>query len=357
MAKKYSYNPESLSFDIITTSAKEKLKKWGMMFAASIVIAVVYFLVYSHFYDTPKEVTLNSKLAELKFKYQILTHDLANIDMLLSDIQKRDDDIYRTILESQPIPSSIRQAGFGGVNRYEPLEGYINSSIMIAASKHTDKILKQLYVQSVSYDELIEKTINKELMASCRPAIMPISRKDLTNVGQYKLNRLHPVYKYVRPHTGMDFSAKAGTPIHATGDGKVVISEYSKGGYGWMVVIDHGLVGYHSLYGHMLKPGLPVGTEVKRGQLIGYVGSTGLSSGPHVHYEVHKGGYRNHVNPIHYIYHEMSDEEYFNLVEDAQNSDAVFDDWNELTLDNDDKLPIDEPSVDESQENDETINE
>jgi len=324
MAKvKYRYNPETLSYDIITTSVKDKLKQLGIMFAASILIAVVYFAIFSYFYDTPKERILTNNLSDIKFNYQMLFQDLNDIDNLLSDIQKRDDNIYRTVLESEPIPISVRYAGFGGINRYEPLEGYLNSELMITAAKHTDRIIKQLYVQSLSYDELIEKTIQKEQMTASRPAILPISPKDLVNTSKFGM-RFHPILKYWRPHTGMDFSAERGTPIYATGDGTIIKTEYSRSGYGNTIVIDHGF-GYNTLYAHLHNIGVSVGNEVKRGQIIGTVGNTGLSTRPHLHYEVFVNGRR--VNPIHYIYNNLSHEEYINFVEQSQNNEEIFEDW------------------------------
>ena len=328
MAKvKYRYNPETLSYDAITVTIRERLIRWGYMTGASIVIAVVYFAIYSLFYDTPKERTLSNRIGALKFEYQMLMQEFNNIDLILSDIQRRDDNIYRTVLESEPIPMSIRQAGFGGVNRYEPLEGFDNSALMIAANKHSHRILNQLYIQSLSYDELIEKAIQNEQMTQSRPAIMPIAKKDLrsTNMSRFGWRR-HPVYKDLRMHTGMDFGARSGTFIHATGDGTVVMSEY-RGGYGWTVVVDHGLVGYHTLYAHMLRKGAPIGKEVKRGDIIGLVGSTGTSTSPHVHYEVHKNGFGRHVDPMFYFYIDLSDDEYSQFVEHALSSEDIFEDW------------------------------
>ena len=328
MAKiKYRYNPETLSYDIVTSTFKEKFIRFIVLIAVGTVISVSYFAVYSLFFDTPKERVLNNRMASLKFDYQVLMRDLAYTENVLSDIQKRDDNIYRIVLESSPIPASIRQSGFGGVNRYKSLEGYENSELVIAAFNYADIITKQLYIQSISFDELIDKTFHKEQMDASRPAIMPIAKKDMRNhlVANYGW-RLHPVYKVWMIHTGLDFGAKAGTPIYATGDGTVMESEF-RGGYGWTVVIDHGLVGYHTLYAHLMKQGAEVGTKVKRGQVIGYVGRTGTATSTHVHYEVHKNGYRNRVNPIHYFYYDMTEEEYFSLVEAAQNSEEIFDEW------------------------------
>lgn len=320
MAKtNYRHNPETLSYDIITTTSKEKFVRWGIMFATSILIAVVYFAIYSHIYDTPNERALTNKLSDLKFNYQMLSQKLEHIDLVLADIQKRDDDVYRTVLESEPIPASIRQAGFGGVNRYEPLEGYTNSNIMIAATKHTEKIKKQLYVQSLSYDELIAKAINKEQMAISRPAIHPISSKYIKSTSSFGMRR-NPVLGIVMMHTGMDFSANTGTDIYATGDGKVIKAERTSGGYGNMVLIDHGF-GIQTLYGHMNTIGVLPGSEVRRGQVIGTVGNTGRSAGPHLHYEVLTNG--RHVNPINYFHNDLSPDEYVRLVEQSQENDIM----------------------------------
>lgn len=323
MAKaRYHYNSETLSYDRVTTSSKDKLVRWSIMFAVSIAITVVYYAVYSHFFDTPKERALTNKLATLVFNYQVLSQELDRIDDVLANVQQRDDNIYRTVLESDPIPLSVRQAGFGGTNRYESLEGYANSDIMIQESKHTDKILKQLYIQSKSYDELIVKVKNKELMALCRPAIQPISNKELKREASGYGMRIHPIYRTRKFHEGLDFAAPTGSDIYATGEGTVVKAEYS-GGYGKMVLIDHGF-GYRTLYAHMNSIAVLPGSEVKRGQVIGTVGNTGDSTGPHLHYEVHKNA--RHVNPIDYFYHDLSPDEYVRLVEQSQSND-IFEKW------------------------------
>ena len=322
---KYRYNPETLSYDIIKVSVKEKLKQWGIVFAVSMVVAIIYFAIYSHLFDTPKERILSNNLKELKFHYHVLLQDLNEVDFLLSDIQKRDDNMYRTVLESEPIPNSIRQAGFGGVDRYEPLEGYLNSELMVNAAKHTDRILKQLYVQSISYDELISKAIRKEQMNASRPAILPIPKKNITSTSRFGM-RLNPVLKVWMMHYGLDFCARMGTPIYATGDGTVIKAEYNNGGFGNVVVIDHDF-GYNTLYAHMQTMIAPVGSKVKRGQIIGTVGSTGRSAGPHVHYEVHING--RPVDPIHYVSSNLSPDEYVSFVEQSHNREEVLEEWEE----------------------------
>jgi murein DD-endopeptidase MepM/ murein hydrolase activator NlpD len=320
MAKnKYRFNPETLLYDRVITTGRERMIKFGLWFAASIVIAIVYYAVYSRLYDTPKERILANQLENIKFNYQMLSQTLGNIDHVLSDIQKRDDDVYRTILESDPVPASMRQAGIGGVNRYEPLEGYLYSEMMIVASKLTDKIIKKLYIQSISYDELIPKAMSKELMALCRPAILPVSKNKVRSESSFGM-RKHPIEGYLKMHTGMDFTADTGTEVYATGDGVVIKAANTSGGYGRMVEIDHGF-GVHTLYGHLSKIGVLVGSEVKRGQIIGNVGSTGKSVGPHLHYEVIKNGI--HVNPIGFFNKDLSPEEYVHMHEQSQKNEIM----------------------------------
>jgi len=294
--------------------------KFGIMFAVSIVIAIVYYVAFSQKYDTPNERMLDNELANIKFKYQMLSQTLEHIDQTLSDIQKRDDNIYRTVLESDPIPVSIRQAGFGGVNRYEALEGYANSSVMITAAKHADKISKQLYVQSISFDELIAKAINMEQMSLNRPAIQPISNKDLRIRSSGYGWRVHPIAGYRKFHEGIDFSADPGTLIYATGNGTVLKAGYTSGGYGNMVVIDHGF-GVKTLYGHMKSISVLIDSEVKRGDVIGTVGSTGYSRGPHLHYEVHVNG--RHVDPINYFHDDLSPDDYVRMKEESLENDIM----------------------------------
>lgn len=318
MAKlKYRFNQDTLNFEMITTTTRDKIISGVIIFVASIVISVGYYAIYSHIYDTPKERAMINKLSAIKFNYQMLTQDMEHIDLMLADIQKRDDNIYRTILESEPIPVSVRQAGFGGINRYEPLEGYLNSNLMISAARHTDKIVMQLWVQSISYDELIFKAINKEQLANSRPAIMPISIKDLTSFSsRFGWRAHHPVHGGSAPHNGIDLSAPTGTSIYATGDGTVVKVANNSSGYGKLIVIHHGF-GFETRYAHMHSFDVSEGNEVKRGQKIGTVGSTGTSNGPHVHYEVHKNG--KPINPINYLYLDMSPDEYVRIIEQAQN--------------------------------------
>lgn len=247
---------------------------------------------------------------------------MKQVSTVLADLQDRDDNIYRVIFEAEPIPSSVRDAGFGGSNRYKDLEGYSNSDLMKETTQRLDRITKQLYIQSKSYDEVVKMAKGKEKLLASIPAIMPINIKYLKHAAGGYGWRTHPIYKTQEFHAGMDFTAEQGTPIYATGDGVIERADATAQGYGNHVVINHGY-GYQTLYGHMSKMATQPGKQVKRGDLIGYVGSTGLSSGPHVHYEVIKDGEK--VNPINFYYNDLSPEQYQLLLELSSRSTQSYD--------------------------------
>jgi murein DD-endopeptidase MepM/ murein hydrolase activator NlpD len=241
---------------------------------------------------------------------------------VLNDLEDRDDNIYRVIFETDSIPDDIRHSGFGGADRYKDLQGYSNSQLMVATTQKLDKLAKQMYIQSKSYDEVFKLAENKEKLLSSIPAIMPISVKDLKGTPSGFGYRTHPIYKIVKMHTGMDFNAAIGTPIYATGDGVIERADAESSGYGNHVVINHGF-GYQTLYGHMNKILVKAGQEVKRGEIIGEVGSTGTSSGPHVHYEVIRNGTK--INPISYYFLDLTPLEYQNIIQQSNQSNQSFD--------------------------------
>lgn len=323
MAKhKYKFNPESLSYIRVTRTTKQKMFRFLTFFASSVVISIIYTLVYTAFFDSPVEKRLKRQISELKVNYDLVNDQLTSVETLLKDLQHRDDNIYRTIFEAEPIPSTIREAGFGGTNRYKELEKLDNSEIVIGTRMRLDKILKKIYIQSVSYDKIIDLAKNKEKMLACIPAIQPISNKDLTRTASGWGFRIHPIYKIRKFHFGMDFTAPTNTEIYATGDGVVEIVESTKRGYGNMVMINHGY-GYKTIYGHMNIIKAKVGQVVKRGDVIGYVGNTGLSTAPHLHYEVELNG--NKVNPVNYYFNDLTASEYDKLIELSMNSGQTFD--------------------------------
>ena len=279
-------------------------------------------LVFFQFFDSPKEKTLNREIAQLTTQYDLVQDKLSQVELVLDDIQKRDDNIYRVIFEADPIPSSIRKAGYGGVNRYQELNGFKNTELVVETSKKLDQITKQLYIQSKSFDDIIELAKNKADMLAAIPAIQPVSNKDLSRMASGWGYRIHPIYKTRKLHTGMDFSAKTGTPIYATGDGKISKVRRSRKGYGNYVVIEHGY-GYKTLYAHMSKYIVKKGQSVKRGEVIGYVGSTGTSVAPHLHYEVHKDGRK--INPVNFYYNDLNPDEYEKMLEISSRSNQSFD--------------------------------
>ena len=291
-------------------------------FFASVVLAVLYFLVFSIFFDSPKEKGLKRQISELKVNYQIVNDELNKIETILTDLQERDDNIYRTIFEAEPIHSTVREAGTGGSNVYRDLEKIENSEIVIDVKSRLDKIMKKIYVQSTSYDEVIDMAKNKEEMLACIPAIQPISNKDLKRTASGWGYRIHPIYKIRKFHYGMDFTAPAGSDIYATGDGVVEVVESSRRGYGNKIVLNHGF-GYKTLYAHMSAFNVKEGQKVKRGDVIGFVGNTGLSTAPHLHYEVLHNN--QNVNPINYYFNDLTSEEYDRMIEISLKSGQTFD--------------------------------
>jgi hypothetical protein len=291
-------------------------------FIGSVFIAILYGVILALFVDSPKEKALKREIAQLAIQYELLNKGMNEVEVVLNHLGQTDDNLYRTIFEAEPIPVTKREGGFGGVNRYKELEGYDNSRVVVETTKRLDKIRKMTVVQSRSFDELITLAKEKEEMLSCFPAIMPISNRDLTRTASGFGLRIHPYYKITKPHYGMDFTAPMGTDIYVTGDGIVesVISE--KRGYGNHIVIDHGF-GYKTLYAHLDRFNVRRGQKVKRGDVIGFVGSTGLSLAPHLHYEVHLNGIA--VDPANYYFNDLTAEEYERMIEIASRSGQSFD--------------------------------
>jgi len=323
MAKiKYYYDTKTLSYKRIELNTFDKFKRSLGFLSASIVVGLIMVIVFFQFFDSPKEKRLKSEIENLVLQYDILSKKMTQIDLVLDDIQHRDDNIYRVIFEADPIPSSIRKAGFGGVNRYKDIRNFSNAELVIEAEKKADKLSKQLYIQSKSFDEVIDLAKNKADMLASIPAIQPIANKDLGRVASGYGYRIHPIYKTRKLHTGMDFTAPQGTPIYATGDGKIAKVRRSRRGYGNHVIVDHGY-GYQTLYAHMTKYIVYRGQKVKRGEIIGYVGNTGTSVAPHLHYEVIKN--KRKINPVNYYYNDLSPEEYDKMIEISSQNNQSFD--------------------------------
>ncbi|MEE9463216.1 MAG: M23 family metallopeptidase [Bacteroidales bacterium] len=309
---KYRFNTESLNYDKVRPSLKKRLLILVSYLSILAVIAILLNIFYASLFDTPREKILKRENSQLNQQFEILNQKIGHLENVLDDIEKRDDNIYRTIFNADPIPHSVRDAGFGGVNRYEYLEGYDNSDKIIETARRLDQLSKAVYVQSKSYDEVIDMAKNRELQLSSLPAIQPISNKDLTRTASGWGYRIHPIYKIRKFHHGMDFTAPTGTEVYATADGTVELVDRSRRGYGNKVVIDHGF-GYKTIYAHLEGfNNLRKGQKVKRGDVIAYVGNTGLSTAPHLHYEVHLNAKK--INPINYYFEDLTAEEYDRMI-------------------------------------------
>jgi len=308
MAKtKYFFNPHSLRYEKVKTSIRAIITRIFGFLSASIIFGAILFFIATKYFPSAAERKLQRENEEYKAQFEFMSKRMDELSSTLGDLQKRDDKVYREVLGADPISETERESGFGGVDRYKKLRGYLNSDIMIEITRKLDILTKKVYVQSKSYDELFELVKNKELQIAGTPAIQPVSNKSLTRVASGFGWRTDPFYHISEMHTGIDFTAPMGTPIYATADGVVKSAEFNIGGYGNCVIINHGF-GYQTLYGHMSKFVCRAGKKIKRGDLIGYVGSTGKSTGPHVHYEVIKNG--NKIDPINYFFNDLSASDY-----------------------------------------------
>ena len=322
MAKtKYYFNSQTLKYEKVKLSIRVKaLKGLGFISTALVFSFIIIALAYT-FLDSPKEKQLKREINSLSLQYEILQSRLKQMDVVMIDLQERDDNIYRVIFESEPIPLEVRKAGFGGVNRYKNLDNYNYSKLMIETTKKIDLLSKEIYVQSKSYDELAKAVNSKGKMMASIPAIQPIDSRKLRSAISGFGYRMHPIYKIRKMHEGLDFAAPIGTPIYATGDG-LVIAAGSERGYGNRIIINHGY-GYITKYAHMSKFKVKIGVRIKRGDVIGYVGNTGASTGPHCHYELYKNG--KPINPINFFFNDLSPTEYMTMLEVASRENQSLD--------------------------------
>jgi murein DD-endopeptidase MepM/ murein hydrolase activator NlpD len=319
---RYKYNTKTLSYEKAVTPLRTRIFRAISFLGTASVIGVISVIIAFRYFDSPKEKQLRREMEKMQIQYDLLNKRMNNLAVVLDDLEQRDDNVYRAIFEAEPIPDDIRKSGFGGADRYNDLEGFTYSQLMISTTQKMDQLAKQMYIQSKSYDEVVKLAENKEKLLSSIPSIMPISVKDLKGTPSGFGYRTHPIYKIVKMHTGMDFNAAIGTPIYATGDGVVERADAEASGYGNHVVINHGF-GYETLYGHMSKIMVAPGQQVKRGEVIGLVGNTGTSSGPHVHYEVIRNG--NKINPISYYFLDLSPVEYQQIIQQSSQSNQSFD--------------------------------
>ncbi len=316
MAKlKYQFNPLTLKFDIIRIPFHKRFAKIliHLVFYAGVFLGLGY--AFSMIYDTPVEQSLKRANAEYMLKYELAQKQISELSNTLATLEAKDNNIYRAIFEADTIPLSIRRGGYGGVDRYANLRSASNSLTLIKTLRALDELTWRAYIQSRSFDDVVDMAKNKEKMILCVPAIQPINTKDLVRISSFYGIRRDPMRGVPTMHTGIDFAGPIGTPIYSTGDGIVIEAGYSFNGYGNEVIVDHGF-GYKTRYAHLHKINVKAGQRVKRAEMIATLGSSGKSTGPHLHYEVIVRG--KPVNPINY-FNDMTEEDYQKMLENFTN--------------------------------------
>jgi hypothetical protein len=316
----FVYNRQTLEYERVFPSAKERFIIFIRNFSMGLAIGVAAFLASVYLFDSPMETMLRKENQLLQTHYDMLRMDLNSVSEVLEDLMLRDEKLYRAVLQADSIPMSIRKSGFGGSNRYDYLKGLSNSDLIVETAMKMDMLKKQLYIQSNSFEELVNlgKDLDNKLL--CIPAIQPVSNKDLKRMASGFGVRKDPFTHVPTFHTGMDFTAERGTDIYATGNGKVVYVGW-KQGYGNCVIIDHGY-DYQTLYGHIDRYRVRAGQTVTRGDVIATVGHTGRSKAPHLHYEVI---FQNRpINPVNY-YQDLTPDEYDQMLQLAANHGQVLD--------------------------------
>ncbi len=321
---KYYYDPDTLSYRKIEPKKSRRYRNLSIFILGSALFGFLglVFLLNTNILNTPKELSLQREVKNYELQFELLDRKLQQIEQVLGNIEDRDNNIYRLYFEANPIPEEQRRAGFGGINRYKSLEGFNNSEMIMATTKRLDVIQKQMVIQSRSLDEITKLAEEKEKLLAAIPAIQPVNNEELTRMASGYGWRSDPFTKARKMHWGMDFTAPKGIPIYATGDGKVKRADNNASGYGKHIRIEHGY-GYMSLYAHLSKYNVKRGQKIKRGDLIGFVGSTGRSEAPHLHYEVWKDGKR--INPINFYYGSLSAEEFENMLKYATQENQSLD--------------------------------
>lgn len=321
---KYYYDTEKLAYRIVKPKRGQYLSYGVLFLIASALFGFLCFVILLNtpYFETPKDKLQAREIENFKINYSILQRKMSEIEDVLDAVAERDNNIYRIYFNTSPIPESQRKAGLGGIRRYDKISGYNNSELVKSTVEQCDIISKQLAIQSKSLDEITKLAKEKEKLLSAIPAIQPVKNEDLKRMASGFGYRSDPFTKIKKFHAGMDFSAKTGTPIFATGDGVVARADAGATGYGNHIVIKHGY-GYETLYAHLSKYNTKAGQRIKRGDIIGYVGSTGRSEGPHLHYEVKKEG--KAINPINFYYGNISAKEFVILAQLANQENQSLD--------------------------------
>ena len=317
----YIYNPRTQTYDRIYPTVHQRLMSHLRRLFIGMGLGAACFIAPLIIFGSPSEKELRKENSRLQAQYNVLSHRMDEAMGVLQDIQQRDDNLYRVIFQADPISPAVRQASYGGTNRYEPLMDMADAELVVNTTQKLDVLYRQLYLQSRSFDEVVEMCRQHDEMLRCIPAIQPVSNKDLKQTASGYGTRVDPIYGTTRFHAGMDFSANPGTDVYATGDGTVVKMGWQTG-YGNVIIIDHGF-GYETWYAHLQEFRTKLGKKVVRGEVIGGVGSTGKSTGPHLHYEVHVKG--QVVNPVNYYFMDLNAEDYDRMIQLAANHGKMMD--------------------------------
>ncbi len=319
---KYYYNTNTLRYEKLEIPLRVKLLRvFGFVAAALVTAGLISYLAFQ-FVGSPKERILQQQNKNLKDNYYELLDELESVQNQMKELEKRDNDVYRAIFEANPIPDSARAKELEEKLEIAKVEKLRDHQLVSSINNTLNNLLSRINSQKKSYEEVDELVKNKEKLLSHTPAIQPLSNKDLNRIASGFGYRIDPVYKTTKFHAGLDFSAPQGTPIYATADGTVTIAGNTGNGYGNYVVINHGY-GYETLYGHMVRVKARNGQAVKRGEVIGWVGSTGKSTGPHCHYEVHKNGQK--IDPIYFFYNDLTPEQFDLILKKAAASNQSLD--------------------------------
>lgn len=319
---KYFYNTHTLRYEKLEVPLRVKLLRVFGFLATALVTSVIISYFAFRFVGSPSEKILHAENERLKDRFESLNAEVKALQGQMGELERRDNNVYRSIFEADPIPDSARAKSIETQKELAHLASISDDELSHSLQQAISRLGQRMKVQAKSYKELDNLIKNKEQLLAATPAIQPVSNQDLNRVASGFGIRIDPVYKTVKMHAGLDFAAPQGTPIYATAGGVVKLAGYSEGGYGTHVIINHGY-GYETLYGHMVRVKSKVGQRVKRGEIIGYVGSTGKSTGPHCHYEVHKNGQK--LDPVYFFYNDLTPQQFNELLKRAQASNQSFD--------------------------------
>lgn len=306
---KYYYDTETCKYERVRTTTTDILFNILGILSLTLVLSVGLLFVYSSYFESPKELLLRNELQEMEYYYGNLSKKVDQMDRILGEIAYRDDNIYRSVLGAEPIDSTVRNGGTGGYDRYAEIRNkkIASKDMILSLSQSVDKLRHRIYIESKSQDEVVRLARDKENLYASIPAIRPLKSLDISRLASGYGMRIHPIYKVLKMHQGLDFACPVGTPVYATADGTVAKVDFNFSGYGKLVEIDHGF-GYLTRYAHLHGFAVYRGQKIRRGELIGYTGNTGLSTAPHLHYEVHVNG--NPVNPVYYFFNDLNAEDY-----------------------------------------------